>query len=58
MCWKCSGFTSNTEVGVEVTLDGIVIKKVAKFSNLADVLSFGVVLEDITARIRFEWKKL
>ena len=53
---KCSEFTGNTYADEEVTLDRDVIKKVAKFLYLGDVLTSGVQ-GAVIARIRCEWKK-
>ena len=41
VCSKCVSFNDSIEVNKEVTLDGDVMEKVAKFSYLWDVLSFG-----------------
>ena len=55
---KCSGFAGSTEGDKKVSLEGDVIKKVAKLSFLGDVLSFGVgVQEAVPARIISRWKK-
>ena len=50
---KYFGFTGSTEVYEKVTLDDDVTQKVAKFSDLGNVLSSGGVQEVVTARIRF-----
>ena len=57
LCRKCSGFTGSIFADEEVTIDGDVIKKVAKFSHLEDVFISGGVQEAVTARIRCIWKK-
>ena len=58
MCRKCSGFTCSTYADEEMTLDGDVMEKVAKFLYLGDVHNSGEeVLETVKARIRCGWKK-
>ena len=50
VCRKCSCFTSSTKDDEEVALDDNVIRKMAKFSYLGDVLSSGGgVQEAVTA---------
>ena len=58
MCRKCSGFMRSTYAYKEVTLDGDVIEKVAKFSHLGDDLSSGGGggQEAVNARTRCGWK--
>ena len=51
---KCYGFTGSIEIDEELTIDGDVIKQVANFLYLGDVLSFGGgVQEAVIAAIRF-----
>ena len=59
MCWKCSDSTGSAVDDIDMALDGDVVENLTKFLNLKDVLSTGGgVQEAVTARIRFEWKKL
>ena len=57
VCKKSFSFTGSTYVDEEVTLDGDVTEKIAKFPHLGDVLTLGWVQEAVTVKIRFERKK-
>ena len=46
VCRKCSGFTGSTYADEEVTLNGDVIEKVAKFLYFVDVLSSGAGVQE------------